>query len=190
MFQIKKKEDPIGLPSLIAHPAPPAAKHCCPYVGIIQIRFTGRDHQPPLSLLCTLPQAPQLCNYSLYYNQIVSYCQDYQRIMYWSMTDCHTARPVRATVAWNASPSLRKSRYCETSALSRSSSSASVTRPSSSSANAREVFGSDVAVLHVDADVAESRLLLRVEQKISRNYVKSHNASSSPPLNGGRRRRS
>ncbi len=53
-----------------------------------------------------------------------------------------------------------------------------------------EVFGSDVAVLHVDADVAESRLLLRVEQKISRNYVKSHNASSSPPLNGGQRRRS
>ena len=48
----------------------------------------------------------------------------------------------------------------------------------------------DVAVLHVDADVAESRLLLRVEQKISRNYVKSHNASSSPPLNGGQRRRS
>ena len=27
--------------------------------------------------------------------------------MYWSMTDCHTARPVRATVAWNASPLLK-----------------------------------------------------------------------------------
>ena len=108
--------------------------------------------------------------------------------MYWSMTDCHTARPVRATVAWNASFAqvevLRDKRLEQIQQLCIGDAALEQL------GKCPEVFGSDVAVLHVDADVAESRLLLRVEQKISRNYVKSHNASSSPPLNGGQRRRS